>query len=139
MVKPEIVRRKISLAAYRLDKAESILSRPPEKFLADEAQQDLASFSLLLAIQECIDLAAHWISDEGWDPPQEASSLFDVLASRQAIDRALAVGLRRAVALRNRIAHGYSSVDHELIQAEYQAGVADLRRFLAAVAAEAGL
>jgi len=139
MVKPEIVRRKISEAASRLDKAESILSRPPEEFLVDDEQQDLASFYLLLAVQECIDLAAHWIADEGWDPPQETSSLFDVLASRQAIDRALAVGLRRAVALRNRIAHGYSSVDHERIQAEYQTGIADLRRFLAAVASEAGL
>src|SRR5215203_7155301 len=139
MVKPEIVRRKISEAATRLEKAEGILSRPPEEFLVDDKQQDLASFYLLLAIQECIDLAAHWISDEGWDPPKEASSLFDVLASRQAIDRNLAVGLRRAVALRNRIAHGYSSVDQERIQAEYQAGVADLRRFLALVANEAGL
>ena len=139
MVKPEIVRRKISLAAYRLDKAAGLLSQPPEEFLADEAQQDLASFSLFLAIQECIDLAAHWISDEGWAPPQETASLFDVLADHQAIERTLAVGLRRAVALRNRIAHGYSSVDHERIQAEYQTGIADLRRFLALVANEAGL
>lgn len=139
MVKPEIVRRKISEAAARLDKAEGLLSQPPEEFLANDEQQDLASFYLLLAIQECIDLAAHWISDEGWDPPAKASALFNVLADRKAIDRSLAVGLHQAVSLRNRIAHGYSSVDHERIQAEYQTGVADLRRFLAIVATKAGL
>ena len=139
MVKPEVVRRKISEAASRLEKAESLLSQPPEEFLANDDQQDLASFHLLLAIQECIDLAAHWISDEGWDLPAKTSSLFDVLASRKAIDRDLAKSLGQAVSLRNRIAHGYSSVDHERIQAEYQTGVADLRRFLAAVASAAGL
>jgi uncharacterized protein YutE (UPF0331/DUF86 family) len=139
MVKPEVVRRKISEAASRLEKAESLLSLPPEEFLANGDQQDLASFHLLLAIQECIDLAAHWLSDEGWDPPAEASSLFNVLASRKAIDHDLAKNLGKAVSLRNRIAHGYSSVDHERIQAEYQTGVAELRRFLAAIASAAGL
>jgi uncharacterized protein YutE (UPF0331/DUF86 family) len=138
MVKPEVVRRKISLAASRLDKAEALLSRPPEEFLANEEQQDLASFHLMQAIQECIDLAAHWISDEGWDPPESAAASFEVLASRRAIDRGLAVSLGHAVGLRNRIAHGYSSVDHERIQAEYQKGLADLRRFLAAIADKAG-
>ena len=139
MVKPEVVRRKISEAASRLEKAEKLLSQPPEEFLSNDDQQDLASFHLLLAIQECIDLAAHWLSDEGWDLPAQTSSLFDVLASRKAIDRDLAKGLGKAVSLRNRIAHGYSSVDHERIQNEYQTGVADLRRFLAAVASAAGL
>lgn len=139
MVKPEVVRRKISLAASRLEKADAILSRPLEEFLADEEQQDLASFHLMLAIQECIDLAAHWLSDEGWDPPENAASLFEVLANRQAIDRALAASLGQAVGLRNRIAHGYSSIDHERIRAEYQKGITDLRRFLVTVASEAGL
>lgn len=139
MVKPEVVRRKISLAAARLDKAEAILSKPPEELLADEEQQDLASFYLMLAIQECIDLAAHWLSDEGWDPPENAASLFEALANHQAIDRALAGSLGQAVGLRNRIVHGYSSVDHERIQAEYQKGIADLRRFLTILASEAGL
>jgi uncharacterized protein YutE (UPF0331/DUF86 family) len=138
MVKPEVVRRKISLAASRLERAEDILSRPPEEFLVDEEQQHLASFYLMLAIQECIDLAAHWVSDEGWDLPENTASLFEVLARRQAIDRALAVSLGQAVGLRNRIAHGYASVDHERIQAEYQKGLADLRAFLAAVASKAG-
>lgn len=138
MVKLEVVRRKIGVAASRLERAEAILSRPPEEFLADEEQQHLASFYLMLAIQECIDLAAHWVSDEGWDLPENTASLFEVLARRQAIDRDLAASLGQAVGLRNRIAHGYSSVDHERIQAEYQKGLADLRRFLVAVADEAG-
>ena len=139
MVKPDVVGRKLSRATEWLDKAEERLSRPSAEFLSDDDSQDLASFHLLLAIQECIDLAAHWIADAGWESPDEAGALFGVLASRRAIDHKLAASLKGAVGLRNRIAHGYSTVDHERIHNEYREGVEVLRKFLALVADEAGM
>src|SRR5437762_1197961 len=89
VVKPEVVRRKVARAAAWLDDAESILSRSPEEFLADTKDRDLACYYLFLAIQECIDLAAHWLADASWGSPDDAGSTFDVLADRQAIDREL--------------------------------------------------
>jgi uncharacterized protein YutE (UPF0331/DUF86 family) len=139
MVKPDVVGRKLARASDWLDSAEEILSRPSEELLDDTKGRDLASFYLFLAIQECIDLAAHWVADAGWGSPDEAGATFTLLVSRGAIDYDLATKLRQAVGLRNRIAHGYSTVDHELIQAEYQEGVKALRKFLALVADEAGL
>jgi uncharacterized protein YutE (UPF0331/DUF86 family) len=38
---------------------------PFDAFLADPKGRDLSLFYLFLAIQGCIDLAAHWVSDEG--------------------------------------------------------------------------
>lgn len=139
MVKADVVRKKVAEALSRIAGADAILSRPAEEFLADTPAKDLASFYLFLAIQECIDLASHWVASADWGPPDDAASTFDVLASRKAIDRNLAEQMRRAVGLRNLIAHGYSLVDHTRIQGEYRAGIVSLRRFLAAVAAEAGL
>jgi uncharacterized protein YutE (UPF0331/DUF86 family) len=139
MVKVDVVGRKLTRATDRLDKAERILSGPAGEFLADEDAQDLASFHLFLAIQECIDLALHWVVDEGWEAPDDAGSTFLVLANRKVIDRELAERMRDAVGLRNLIAHGYSLVDHARIQREYTAGIANLRRFLAATADKAGL
>jgi uncharacterized protein YutE (UPF0331/DUF86 family) len=139
MVKPDVVRRKVARAVARLDEAEAILSQPSEAFLASAKDQDLASFYLFLAIQECIDLAAHWVSDAGWGSPDDAVSTFLLLADRRAIDRDLAEGLRGAAGLRNLIAHGYALVDHARIQSEYREGISSLRRFLTAVATEAGL
>jgi uncharacterized protein YutE (UPF0331/DUF86 family) len=139
MVKPEVVGKKLMRATAWLDSAEKILSRPPEEFLANTERRDVASFYLFLAIQECIDLAVHWVADEGWGPPDDAGATFFILADHQAIDRDLARRLRDATGLRNRIAHGYATVDHELIQSEHEDGIAALRRFLTAVAAEAGL
>jgi uncharacterized protein YutE (UPF0331/DUF86 family) len=128
MVRPDVARQKIAAATARL-----------EHFLADSQSRDLASFYLLLAIQDVIDLAAHWVADAGWPPPPDASSTFDLLARQGAIEPGLADGLRAAAGLRNRIAHGYSGIDHARLHDEFTQGVAILRRFLAAAADAAHL
>ena len=60
-----------------LSDAESLLAAPPDEFVADRKGRDLALFYLFLAIQESIDLAAHWVADEGWAPPDDAGSTFE--------------------------------------------------------------
>jgi uncharacterized protein YutE (UPF0331/DUF86 family) len=47
----------------------------------------------------------------------------------------LAVDLARVAALRNRLAHGYASVDPGRVWAELPAGIAALERFCVVVAA----
>jgi len=139
MVKVDVAARKVARAGAWLTDAEAILARPTADFLSDAKSRDLASFYLFLAIQESIDLAAHWVSDAGWDVPEDAGATCDLLAENGAIDRDLAEALRGAIGLRNRIAHGYASVDHERVQQEYHRGVGALRRFLSLVSVEAGL
>lgn len=139
MVKPDVVSRKVARASAWLNDADEILSRPAAAFLSDRTGRDLASFYLFLAIQECIDLAAHWVSDAGWDVPDDAGATLDLLAEEGALSHDLATALRGAVGLRNRIAHGYASVDHGRLQQEHRVGVEALRRFLALVSSEAGL
>lgn len=138
MVKPDLVAAKVARARDWLDRAERLISVPVEELVGDADRRDLASFCLFLTIQECIDLAAHWIADAKWGAPEDAASMFDVLADHQAIDRNLAERLRGAVGLRNRIAHGYSTVDHAKLQNEFRQGAKTLRRFLARVSSEAG-
>jgi|GEM_PF-382259 len=139
MVKPDVVGRKLARATDWLDRAEEILARPAEEFLDDTKGRDLASFYLFLSIQECIDLAAHWVVDARWGAPDEAGGTFELLADRHAISHDLAAKLRGAVGLRNLIAHGYSLVDHKRVQSEYRQGLEALWQFLGLVADEAGL
>jgi uncharacterized protein YutE (UPF0331/DUF86 family) len=139
MVRPEVARQKVANALARLEQAETLVKGSSEGVPAAHQASDLASFYLLLAIQEAIDLAAHWVSDAGWIPPADAGGTFQLLAERGAIDPDLARGLRAAAALRNRIAHNYPSLDHFRLQGEFERGVATLRRFLAAVSAAAGI
>jgi uncharacterized protein YutE (UPF0331/DUF86 family) len=114
-----------------LDGAEALLSRPMEEFQADIQGRDLASFYFFLAVQACIDLAAYWIADAGWGPPDDAASAFALLADRQAIDLDLAEQLRAAVDLSNQIEHEYGDLDHSEAYQGFRAGITALRRFLA--------
>ena len=139
MVRAEVAAVRLSRAQAWLADAESLLALPPEEFVADRRGRDVALFYLFLAIQECIDLAAHWVADEGWAPPDDAGSTFDVLADRGVITRSVADGLRGAAGLRNRIAHGYAMLDYRRVQQESREGIPPLRVFLEAVAAAAGL
>lgn len=139
MVRRDVAGARLARAAAWLDDASRILDQPVDEFVAATRDRDLALFYLFLAIQECIDLSAHWVADAGWGAPDDAGSTFDVLAARYCIDLDLADRLRLAAGLRNRIAHGYAMLDYRRVHAEAQDGVPALRRFLAAVAREAGL
>ncbi|MCM2255782.1 MAG: DUF86 domain-containing protein [Vicinamibacteria bacterium] len=139
MVRPEIAGVRVARARGWLNDAEALLDRDLEAFLADRQGRDLALFYLFLAIQEAIDLAAHWVADAGWAAPDDAGSSFDLLAERGILDRGTADTLRAAAGLRNRIAHGYALLDYARVQREARAGLPALRLLLEKVATEAGL
>jgi uncharacterized protein YutE (UPF0331/DUF86 family) len=139
MVDRDVLARKIASATARLSEVDALLDRPRGEFLADLSGRDLTAFYLLLAIQDCIDLAGHWVADAGWPPPDEAGATFDALADHAVISRELAGVLRDAVGLRHRIAHGYATLDHGRLYDEAREGCPQLKRFLVTLAEAAGL
>ena len=139
MVRPDVVAAKVGRARAWLNDAALSLLGQQEVYLADPQRRDLALFYLFLAIQECIDLAAHWVADAGWAEPDDAASAFDVLAERGVIERETATTLREAAGLRNRIAHGYAMLDYVRVHREAQDGIPALRAFLAALTTAAGV
>lgn len=90
MVDHDVVARKIANASARLADIDRLLAKPREEFLADVERRDLTAFYVQLAIQECIDLASHWLSESDWQPPDDAGSVFDILADHGLISRDLA-------------------------------------------------
>jgi uncharacterized protein YutE (UPF0331/DUF86 family) len=136
VVQRDVAAGKVARASARLDEAAALFADAPT---SDLRSQDLASFYLFLAIQECIDLAAHWVADKNWGPPEDAAGSFEILVRRGALDDDLGEQMIQAVGLRNRIAHGYATLDHERLRRELDRGAEALRQFLACVASEAGL
>jgi uncharacterized protein YutE (UPF0331/DUF86 family) len=139
MVKRDVVQQKLARAVAWLDDAETRFGQPRDAFLADASSRDLAMFHLFLALQECIDLATHWIVDDGLPPADDYGSAFSTLAAHGRIDAELASGMRQAAGLRNLIAHGYASIDPARVYDEGREGIPGIRRFLDAVARRAGL
>ena len=139
MVNRDLVSRKLARAEGWLGDAEARLAEPRDLFLSRAETRDLATFYLFLALQETIDLAAHWVTDAAWESPDDAGGMFDVLAARGAIPEPLAGQLRAMTGLRNRIAHGYATVQHDRLYEEAREGIPAIRRFLVAVAQAAGV
>lgn len=139
MVRRDVAMNRIGRAAAWLNDADRWFGMDAEQFRAATKERDLAIFYLFLALQECIDLAAHWVADAGWGVPDDAGSTFDELADRGAIPRELADRLREGVGVRNRIAHGDALLDYSRVQAEALIGIPALRSFLTIVGQAAGL
>jgi uncharacterized protein YutE (UPF0331/DUF86 family) len=101
----------------------------------DLDRQDALALSVLVALQETADIALHIASDEGWGVASSYADSFSLLARHQVIAHELASRLAAIAALRNRIAHGYGTVDVERLWNELPAGVQALGDYAAAIAA----
>ena len=105
-----------------------------EAFKVDVDRQDAVSMSLLVAVQEALDIALHMASDEGWGVPASYAESFGLLAGHGVIDPTLASALANLASLRNRLAHGYGTVDMERIWTSLPDGLTQLDAFAAAIA-----
>jgi len=103
-------------------------------FRADVDRQDAIGMSLLVAVQDALDIALHIESAEGWGVPASYAESFAMLAEHGVIEPPLASGLANMAALRNRLAHGYGSVDMDRIWAELPEGLAALSSFASEIA-----
>jgi uncharacterized protein YutE (UPF0331/DUF86 family) len=139
VVQRDLANQKIARARAYLADAEPILARTKEAFTADRKERDLALFYLFLALQECIDLAAHWIADDGLPPSDDYAGSFEVLAQHGRIPAELGRQMAGAAGLRNLIAHGYAAMDPLRVHEQAPAGVVAIRQFLDQVARAAGL
>jgi uncharacterized protein YutE (UPF0331/DUF86 family) len=106
-----------------------------EAFRADIDRQDAIGMSLLVAVQDALDVALHMASDEGWGIPASSAECFGTLAVHAVIEADLAKSLANLATLRNRLAHGYGTVDMDRIWAELPVGLLALERFASAIAA----
>ncbi len=134
MTDPLIVLRKLVTLRDHLERARTRRPGSASELEQDRLLQDALAMSLFVAIQEAIDIAFHVVADEGWGMPGSYAEAFKVLAERGVLDAALVEPLEGCARLRNRLAHGYASVDVERLWDELPAGFAALEGFVEAVA-----
>ena len=116
------------------------LSRVVEKrntdlqtFLNDIDRQESILFNMQIAIQNCTDIAAHIISEEGLGVPGSTSEMFYLLEENGYLDGELTGKMVKAVGLRNLIVHEYSKIELEQIFEVAKKDMDDLNDYLAAI------
>jgi len=134
MTDAELVMRKLAVMREHVTRARRRRPADVVTLRADVDLQDALSMSILVAIQEAIDIAFHVVADEGWGAPASYAESFESLARHGVMDIALADALTRGVGLRNRLAHAYATLDIDRLWTDLPAGLDALDRYAEAIA-----
>jgi uncharacterized protein YutE (UPF0331/DUF86 family) len=103
---------------------------------ADPDRQDVLSLNITRAVQLCVDLAVHFLSDTQQPAPQTMGETFDLLAAEGVISAVLCRRMRGAVGFRNIAVHSYQAIDWDIVHTITHEGMDDFRQFAAAIGAQ---
>jgi uncharacterized protein YutE (UPF0331/DUF86 family) len=110
-----------------------------EEFLNDPDRQDIVIFNLQMAIQNCIDIAAHLISAEGLGMPAGAAEMFLLLEKNGFLNHELTEKMIKTVGFKNLLVHEYSHVDLKMVFGIARRDIQDLNDFLKSIFSKCGL
>jgi len=133
MVDRDLILAKAGLADKYINRAVQSGKVDLELFKKDLDCQDIVIFNLQKAIQSCIDIAAHIISDEALGLPGSTNEMFYLLEENRYLDRDLTEKMVKAVGFRNLTAHEYEKLDLEQVYNVAQKDVFDLRAYIKAI------
>lgn len=134
MVVQEIIRVKIvhiEKALTRLKDKKRKLTK--QELIASLDLQDIVIRNLQLAIQGCVDIASHIVSDEGWPIPGSLVGLFDILGQHGVISADLRERMKSMVGFRNIIVHEYEDIDLSKVYKIIAGNLRDFDKFLQAI------
>lgn len=134
MTNVPLVTKKLAVLAEHVRRLRERRPATLEAFTSDLLLQDAIAMGVLVVVQESLDIALHIASDEGWKLASTNREAFEILAQHGVIEETLAGALAGAVQLRNRIAHGYSTLDADRLFSELPAGIASFEAFATAIA-----
>ncbi|MGD2150285.1 MAG: DUF86 domain-containing protein [Desulfobacterales bacterium] len=108
-------------------------------FLNNIDIQESILFNIQMAVQNCIDIAAHIISDEALGVPGSTNEMFYLLEENGYLDNEITERMVKAVGLRNLVVHEYSKIDLDRIFEVAQKDITDLNKYLKSVFKKLGL
>ncbi len=104
-----------------------------EAFIKDIDRQESILFNLQMAIQNCIDMAAHIISEEGLGIPSSAGEMFYLLEENGYLDHDITEKMIKAVGFRNIMVHEYGRIDLKQVFQFAQRDVEDLNQYITSI------
>lgn len=124
--KIESLRRCVQRIEDRRATSAEALERDPDR-------QDILALNLTRAVQLCVDMAVHVLSDLDRPLPATMGGAFTELADEGIVDDALATRMRAAVGFRNVAVHAYQRLDWDVVHAVSHEGLQDFERFAARI------
>ena len=129
MVDTEIFSRRLDALDDYLTRLKGLGSAVEADYLAEPVIHDLAARYLHLAVEAAIDLANHWIADQGLRTPESNRDSFTVLEEAGEIEATLAERMRGWAGFRNVLVHDYIGIDHRIAYAAIRDELGDIAAF----------
>ena len=100
-----------------------------DTLISDQDIQDILVLNLTRAVQLCVDIGSHIISESEEAPPQTMGDVFSILERLRIITPPTSQRLKSAVGFRNIAIHNYEAINWEIVYAICEKSLADFRQF----------
>jgi len=104
-----------------------------ETLAHDYDAQDIVSLNLTRAVQLCVDIANHVLSESDLPAPETMGQSFDRLFELGVIDQQLSSKMKKSVGFRNLAVHNYDAIDWAIVHAISKHHLTDFKDFAEAV------
>lgn len=108
-------------------------------FLEEIDRQESILFNIQVAVQNCIDIAAHIISENGLGVPGSTTEMIYLLEKHGYLTHDLTERMVKAIGFRNLIVHEYGKIELEQVYKIAQDDINDLNEYLKAIIKKLGL
>ena len=105
----------------------------PVTLAHDYDAQDIVSLNLTRAVQICVDIANHILSEKDVPAPVSMGQSFDLLQQQGIIEDRLCTRMKKAVGFRNLAVHNYDAIDWAIVHAIVKRDASDFKEFAEAV------
>jgi uncharacterized protein YutE (UPF0331/DUF86 family) len=111
----DVINRKLESLRRCIARITSKMPMTRDELRSNYDLQDIVALNLERAVQTCVDIAAHVMSETEMPPPSTMAEGFARLAELQILPLQLAESLQKAVAFRNILVHNYTDVNWDIV------------------------
>lgn len=128
-----ILESKLESLRRCLERVEAKTPADADELTADPDLQDILVLNLTRAVQLCVDIGSHIISDSDATAPSTMGDVFDALVALDVIEPEVGESMRKAVGFRNIAIHNYEKINWDIVHAICVRSVEDFRLFAGSV------
>lgn len=134
MVNPDIVATRLAALRQYLGYLRTLRRYPYRQFSVDPFIRGNVERYLQLAIECCLDLGNHLISDRGLRKAENYKDVFIILSEAKVLSKPFAKRIAPMGGFRNILVHDYLKVDPRKVYGALQNRLPDLEKFAKAIA-----
>lgn len=130
MINKDVINAMIDIIEENIRLIEEIRSQGYESFSSSLRDIQASKHSLQEAIEACLDIGSHIISEKGFKRPEDYREIFKVLEEEGIIEPVLSAKLQEMTQFRNLLVHRYGEIDIKRVYIIMSEDMKDIQEFV---------